>query len=81
MMAEFVLHHTHQAEDCQKVFDSLSDADASIRGKEFLCTCPSGDHGGFYQVEAAGSDAAIGLLPQAMRATTVAYPVERMTAP
>ncbi len=80
-MAEFMLHHTHASEDCQRMFDSLRDADASVRGQEFLCTCPSGDHGGFYQVEAADLDAAIGLLPQAMRDTTVAYPVETMTAP
>ncbi len=80
-MAEFMLHHTHASEDCQGVFDSLREADASIRGQEFLCTCPSGDHGGFYQVEAADSNAAIRLLPQAMRGTTVAYPVDRMTAP
>ena len=80
-MAEFMLHHTHQPEDCDSIFDSLRDADASIRGKEFLCTCPSGDHGSFWEVEATNSDAAIRLFPQTMRATTVAYPVDRMNAP
>ena len=76
-----MLHRAHQPEVFQTLFDSLRYADASIRGKEFLCTCPSGDHGSFWEVEASNSEAAIRLFPQTMRATTVAYPVERMTAP
>ena len=50
-MAEFMLCHTHDAEECQRVFPQLQNAAASLKGKTFFCTCPSGDHGGFFQVE------------------------------
>lgn len=80
-MAEFLLHHTHRSEDCGRIFDSLRDADPSVRGRDFLCTCPSGNHGGFFQVEAADAGAALNMLSDVMRGTTTVYPVEKMAVP
>lgn len=69
-MAEFLLHHTHRAEDCDHLFPSSQSYDPSLKGKTFFCTCPSGDHGGFFQVEAAGAEEALALLPEDMRSST-----------
>ncbi len=45
-MAEFMLHHTHPAEECENIFPQLQNVAQSLKGKNFFCTCPSGDHGG-----------------------------------
>ncbi len=80
-MAEFMLHHTHPAEDCEEIFPQLQNVAQSLKGKNFFCTCPSGDHGGFFQVEAASPEDAVRLLPEIMRASTQVFPGETMAIP
>ena len=80
-MSEFMVHHTHGAEECERIFNELNNVDQSIKGKSFFCTCPSGDHGGFFQVEAATSDAALNLFPAAMRDKMSIYAGEVMDIP
>ena len=41
----------------------------------------AGDHGGFFQVEASGSEEALNLLPEAIRANTKVFPGETMAIP
>ena len=78
-MATFMLQHTHRAEDCGHLFPSSQSYDPSLKGKPFFCTCPSGDHGCFFQVEAAGAEEALALLPEAIRSTTRVFSGEVMT--
>ena len=80
-MAEFMLHHTHPAEDCENIFPQLQNVAQSLKGKNFFCTCPSGDHGGFFQVEAGSHEDAVRLLPEIMRASTQVFPGETMAIP
>ncbi len=80
-MAEFMLHHTHPAEDCEEIFPQLQNVAQSLKGKNFFCTCPSGDHGGFFQVEAGSPEDAVRLLPKIMRASTQVFPGETMAIP
>ena len=49
-----------------------------LKGREFFCTCPSGEHGSFFVIEAADADAALALLPQQQRDTTQVYAGETM---
>ncbi len=80
-MAEFMLHHTHPAEDCGEIFPELQNVDQSLKVKNFFCTCPGGGHGGFFQVEAGSPEDAVGLLPEIMRASTQVFPGETMAIP
>ena len=80
-MAEFMLCHTHRAEECERIFPQLQNVAASLKGKTFFCGCPMGDHGGYFQVEAASAEDALKLLPEGMRATTEACAGETMTIP
>ena len=57
----------------------MSNAAQSLKGKTFFCTCPSGDHGGFFQVAADTADEALRILPEVMRATTTVISGETMT--
>ena len=80
-MAEFMLHHTHRAEDCESMFQEAQKVDQSIKGRTFFCTCTSGDHGMFFQVEANSLDEALNLFPEAVRATTTVFPGKTETLP
>ena len=80
-MSEFMVHHTHGAEECERMFNELKSVDQSLKGGSFFCTCPSGDHGGYFRVEAATSDAALNLFPAAMRHQMSIYPGEGMDIP
>ena len=80
-MAEFLVHHTHAAEECGRNFHELQDVASALKGKTFFCTCPSGDHGGFFQVEAATKEAALGQLTEAMRVGASVYAGETMDIP
>ncbi len=80
-MSEFMVHHTHGAEECERIFSELKNVDQSLKGKSFFCTCPSGDHGGFFRVEAASSHAASNLFPAVMRDKMSVYAGEAMDIP
>ncbi len=36
-MAEFMLHHTHPAEECENIFPQLQNVAQSLKGKNFFC--------------------------------------------
>ncbi len=80
-MAEFMLHHTHRAEDCDDMSAQLQNVAQSLKGKAFFCSCPSGDHGGFFRVEATSPAGALDALPPVMRATSTVYAGEDMDIP
>ena len=69
-MPNYVAGHKHQAEECQAVFDDLKNAGPLLREVSIYCTCPSGDHGGYFVVEAANAEAVQEALPEKMRSGT-----------
>ena len=80
-MSEFMVHHTHSAEECERIFNELNNVGQSLKGESFFCTCPSGDHGGFFRVGAANSDAALDLFPAPMWNNMSVYAGEVMDIP
>jgi hypothetical protein len=79
-MPEFMVHHTHEPEDCQRLFEEWKAYDTPLKGKgdTFFCSCPSGEHGGFFHVEAASKEEVMTLMPEAHRATSTVYGGETM---
>jgi len=69
-MPEFMLHHTHKAEDCGWAFHDLETNSHLPPGTTFFCTCSDVDHGGYFQVEAASAQEALAFLPESMRHST-----------
>lgn len=69
-MPRYVAIHKHQAEECQAVFDDLKNAGALLREVSSYCTCPSGDHGGYFVVDATSPEAVEEALPEKMRSGT-----------
>ncbi len=43
-MTEFLIHHTHAAEECERINSNLQNEASALRGKTLFCTCPTGDH-------------------------------------
>ena len=78
-MPHYVVVHKHQAEECQEVFDDLKNAGALLRDLSIYCTCPSGDHGGYFVVEAANSEAVQEALPEKMRSGTTVTAADAIT--
>ena len=69
-MPSYVVVHKHQAAECQGVFDDLKNAGPLLREVPIYCTCPSGDHGGYFVVEAASAEAVQEALPEKMQSGT-----------
>ena len=78
-MPHYVVVHKHQAEDCQEVFDDLKNAGALLRDVSIYCTCPSGDHGGYFVVDASSPEAVQEALPEKMRSGTTVTAAEAIS--
>jgi len=81
-LAEYLVHHTHLPEQCHEAFEAWSRPGPHdvIKGREFFCSCPSGEHGGFFTLEAADPEAVLALLPRFHRTTSRVYAGETMVA-
>jgi hypothetical protein len=86
-MAQFVLINQHTPdvhaglmEDYGQNQDKIPDA---VRGEVQYCTCPSGEHGGYWMVEADSAEAALSLLDAfpKLKATSRAVEGMRFTFP
>ncbi len=72
-MPSYVTVHKHPEGECQSVFDDLKNAGITgtlLREVTLYCTCPSGDHGGYFVVDAASPEAVQEALPEKMRSGT-----------
>lgn len=54
------------------LYEEWQKYDTPLKGKglTFFCTCPSGEHGSFTHVQAAGKEEALMLFPEMHRRTT-----------
>jgi hypothetical protein len=79
-MAEFVLINQHgpdeHAELMQEYTANKDALGPQVKGQVQYCTCPGGEHGGYFMVEADSAEAALALLDSTpkLRATTRAVP-------
>ena len=65
-MAEFVLINQHSADEHQALMDEYQQnkdqMPAGMKGNIEYCTCPGGEHGGYWMVEADSADDALAML-------------------
>jgi hypothetical protein len=80
-MPQVMLHNTHRPEDCEALNEEWQahGTPPAFQGRTFFCTCPSGEHGAFVQLEAEDPAAALASLPSRFRAGTRVYSGEPMT--
>ena len=80
-MPLFMVRNTHSAEECE-----LLDREWTERAPEHLkgslrlfCTCSTGDHGAFFELEAASAERALATLPPRFRAGSRIHAGEAVT--
>ena len=65
-MAEFVLINEHSADEHDELMEEyMANKDAiptNVKGQVQYCTCPGGEHGGYFMVEADSAEDAMTLL-------------------
>lgn len=62
-MARYLLHHSHQPDECGVVFASFRGHTSPLRRRPTLASCRSGGHAIWWTVEAACAADALDLLP------------------
>jgi hypothetical protein len=71
-MPLFLLHHTHDAQECGASFAAFKGGTSPLRHRSALASCDEGGHAIWWTVQAADEGAALGFLPY--------FVVERATA-
>ena len=80
-MPRYLLHHSHEPQECGVVFASFKGHDSPLRHQATLASCRSGGHAIWWTVEAASEEAALRLLPSFVAARTNAARVSEVEIP
>ena len=80
-MAVFMVRNVHSPEECDLIDREWEEeAPVALKGAlRLFCTCSSGDHGAFFQLEAESPEGALGSLPPRFRAGSRIYAGEALT--
>jgi hypothetical protein len=80
-MAQFLLHHRHDSNECGAVFASFRGHRSPLRHQPTVGTCRSGGHAIWWTVEAATEQDALGLLPAYVAERTIVTSVTEVEIP
>ena len=80
-MALYMVRNVHSPEECDLLDDEWAEeAPAGLKGSlRLFCTCSTGDHGAFFQLEAESAERALAALPPRFRAGSRVYAGEALT--
>ena len=80
-MPMFMVLNTHRAEECDLLNGEWEEqAPEELKGSlRLFCTCSTGDHGAFFELEADSAERALALLPPRFRAGSRVYAGEALT--
>jgi hypothetical protein len=67
MAQTYLIINTHEPEQCEPMEADMDRIPDQLKGKDFYCTCPHGQHGYYLFVDAESSDQAIETLPPSLR--------------
>jgi len=80
-MPLFMVRNIHRPEECD-LLDSEWEEQApdGLKGSlRLFCTCSTGDHGAFFELEAGSAERALAILPPRFRAGSRIYAGEALT--
>jgi hypothetical protein len=80
-MTRYLLHHSHEPQECGVVFASFKGHQSPLRHQSTLASCRSGGHEIWWTVEANGEEDALALLPPYVAARSTATPVSEVPIP
>ncbi len=80
-MPRYLLHHSHDPDECGVVFASFKGHDSPLRHRATLASCRSGGHAIWWTVDAATEEDALALLPCYIAERTAVAPVSEVDIP
>ena len=80
-MPQFRLHNRHTAHECRIVFAAWSGVASPLRQSATVCSCPTGGHEIWWDVEAGDAVEALGHLPHFVAERTEAIQVDDVEIP
>ncbi len=80
-MTRFLLHHTHEPHECPAAFAAWNGFASPLRRREATCSCLSGGHAIWWELEAPSVDEALGRLPRYVAERTRAIHVRQVQIP
>ena len=80
-MPLFLVRNTHSPEECDLLNREWDEhAPQDLRGSlRLFCTCSTGDHGAFFELEADAPELALAILPPRFRAGSRIHAGEALT--
>lgn len=73
---QYMVTHRHPPEECETQDSDIEELPAHLKGKDFYCSCPYGEHGFVMFIEGETAEEVIRGLPAAWRKGTRAVGVE-----
>jgi hypothetical protein len=78
-MPRYLVLNTHSPEQCEQMEVDSDKLGAELRGKDFYCTCPAGEHAYYMFVDGDTAEQVLGYYPPSFKlGRTQALPVETM---
>jgi len=66
-MTLYMVINSHTPEECEPMEADVGTIPAALKGKDFYCTCPFGEHGYYVFLEGDSTEEVLGLLPPSLR--------------
>ncbi len=78
-MGRYIVLNTHTPEECEPMEADMDKVGPELKGKDFLCTCPAGEHAYYMVLEGDTAEGVLNLLPPSFKlGKTRAVPLEVM---
>ena len=78
-MGRYIVLNTHSAEECEPMEADIGKVGPEIRGKDWMCTCPSGEHAYYIVMEGDSAEQVLSFFPPSLKlGKTRAVPLEIM---
>lgn len=81
MAQTYIVINKHSSEECEPMDAGIEKVGDHLKGREFLCTCPFGEHAFYMILEGDSSDDVINGLPPEWRPGTRAIGLETFRLP
>ncbi len=76
-MARYMVLNSHAPDECERMEEDVDKIPAAMKGSNFYCTCPAGEHAYYMFLEGDTAEEVMALLPPSLKlGQTRAVPVE-----
>lgn len=78
-MGRYIVLNTHAPDECEPMEADVDQIGPELKGQDFLCTCPAGEHAYYMILEGDTAEQVLGYFPPSLKlGKTRAVPLEMM---